>query len=113
MATKDDEFLKNEPVRANLRDNGDNCEAPRPIEHYAYFRTREAQESYRAVLISRGYQIDREDVEPDDDGRLAIVFSQVQVPVAIDAETAVLDERAVELNGEYDGWVTDVVRTRH
>jgi len=113
MALQDDEFLKNEPVRAGLRENGDNCEVPRPIEHYAYFPTREGQAGYRDFLTSRGYQIDREEADADDEGRSAIVFSQVQAPVAIDQETALLEDQAAELGGEYDGWVTDVIRQRH
>jgi hypothetical protein len=105
-----DDFFKNETVRATLRKEGDNCKTPRLIEHYAYFPTHEARDSYREFISSRGYKIEREDVRANDVGRLVVIFSKVQAPIAIDRETALLEDRASQLEGDYDGWETEVIR---
>jgi hypothetical protein len=105
-----DSFLKNEAVRSNLRKHGDNSKTPRAIEHYAYFPTDELRASYRDFIISLGYQVEREDFGAGDDGKIVIVFSKVQAPIAIDKETALLDDHARQLGGDYDGWETKVIR---
>ena len=40
-----DDFLENEPVRANMRKHGDDGRIPRPLDHYAYFRSLESRET--------------------------------------------------------------------
>jgi len=112
QSTPGDDFLKNEPVRADLRRYGDDGKTPRLIDHYAYFPSREGQAAYRDFVLSRGYKIEREDIDADDRGQLPIFFSKIQAPVAIDKETAFLGARAVNLGGEYDGWETDLVAGR-
>lgn len=105
-----DDFLKNEPVRASMRENGDNGRMPRPIDHYAYFRSPDMRASYREFILSRGYRVVREDVSGNDDGRMVIIFSKVQVPIAIDKETALLEDYTIKLGGDYDGWEADTIR---
>ena len=93
-----------------MRKEGDNCRTPRPIDHYAYFPTSEARARYREFIVSRGYRIEREDVSAADDSKLVIIFSKVDAPVAIDRETFLLENQAMQMGGYYDGWVTDVIR---
>ena len=104
------DFLKNEPVRAEMRKNGDDCMMPRPIEHYAYFQAPEGRAAYREIILSRGYVVLHEDMSASGDGRFFILFSKVEAPIAIDKETALLEDHATVLGGEYDGWETDTLR---
>ena len=105
-----DEFLKNERVRSVLRENGDNCRSPRTVQHFAYFPDAAAQIGFREFLVSRGYDIDDAHNEAEGRNSWAVIFSKTQIPVKIDGETALLSEHAGRLDGDYDGWETEVVR---
>lgn len=105
-----EEFIKNEEVRSVLRENGDDCRSPRAIQHYAYFPDAKGQKTYLDFVASRGYRIDDEHNEAEGRNAWAVIFSQVQIPIRIDSETAILREYAQTLGGDYDGWETPVIR---
>lgn len=105
-----DEFAKNEGIRKILRENGDDGRSYRWIEHNAYFETEADEARYRTLVLSRGYRVDREDGDAPYPRPWHIVFSMLQAPDDIDDETNRLQADAARLDGEYDGWETDVLR---
>ncbi|MGV3553079.1 ribonuclease E inhibitor RraB [Rhizobium sp.] len=106
-----DEFLKNEQVRRTLRENGDNGRLPRKVRHFAYFRSANARHQYHGLLVSRGYAIDEEHADGAYPNSWAIIFSRTQTPMKLDGETARLREATDQLDGEYDGWECEVIRS--
>jgi hypothetical protein len=105
-----DEFAKNEEVRRVLRSNGDDTRIPRDIQHFAYFPSELTQQSFRRFVVSRGYRIDDQHAGGANPLPWALIFSKVQAPLDIDAETEVLRVNAEGFAGEYDGWETAVIR---
>jgi hypothetical protein len=103
-------YLNNESVRRNLKEHGDNGKLPRPIMYTAFFSEHEAFKSYRAFVISQGYTIEQEEFDVGDEGLTILIFSKVQSPIAIDKETAILDDYARKVGAQYDGWLTQAIR---
>ena len=109
---EDRERIQNRRTCDALRKQGDRLEAPRPIEHWAYFRKSKAREAFAAKAIELGYAID-ELIDPEEKGEpYGVKLSAVGIPSLrdIDALTLPLFRAARECNGEYDGWETQVVQ---
>lgn len=109
---KADEFDKNEQVRAVLRQNGDDGRTPRSIQHFAYFITAGERDTFRDLVVERGYAVDDAHAEGSEPRNWAIAVSKIQAPVDLDDKTGTLEIEAKRLQGQYDGWETDVMRQR-
>jgi uncharacterized protein (TIGR01619 family) len=107
----------NRHVLAQLAEHGDQVNISRPIEHYAYFPTPESRENFASRIEGQGFEIRememRDDTPPsDDDGEpliYGIHFTREDAPLHIDGVTLQLMEQAYDVDGEYDGWETQIV----
>ncbi len=93
-----------------LRDNGDQNDKPRPVEHFVHLPSREAAKSFAASVAEHGFEVVSEEEEPDEDLPIAIKLvgtSTVELP-EIHGRACFLMEAAEALNGSYDGWGSPV-----
>lgn len=105
------QVIKNRHVIDALREAGDPLTAARRIDHWAYFGDEAARRRYIAHLESERYEIEAfVDPDQDNDG-YGVQFHHVAVPRedVMYAVTLELYEKANALEGEYDGWETEVV----
>ena len=99
--------MRNRDVLEVLRGHGDRPQLPRLIDHWAYFPNADAAESYAQWLRDEGFTAERG--ESNDSGSYVVRFARVGQPSEIDEISHPLEQRAVELGGEYDGWECQVV----
>jgi len=98
------QFIQDRLTIASLRDQGDDLETPRKIEHAAVFPTADARTGFIAKITELGFAI--EDTSDDLGGAMPheVEFSAVRRPL----EDLRLNEKllllATEAGGEYDGW---------
>jgi regulator of RNase E activity RraB len=105
------QLMMNRRVLENLARHGDQHGVPRPIEHYAYFRSEAEAAQAAEQLRGRGFEV-QAPVPPKEGESEAwgLPFTRVD---SVDQGRA--DEFTVEIlevlagcNGEYDGWGTTV-----
>jgi hypothetical protein len=99
-------------VIQRLRENGDDLQSPRRVDHWAYFERRESASAFSEWLRREGYAVVAER-DPDSEIRqYAVAFCHVCPPTVheIGSHTVVLSRKARELGGEYDGWATSIER---
>jgi len=104
--------IKNRSVCDTLQKNGDPLTRPRQIDHWAYFDTALARDTFVSRAANLGFRLANK-IEPAAAGNnFGARISQVAIPSfdAIDGITLPLFELAKELGGEYDGWETEVIR---
>ncbi len=104
---EDMQRIRNRGVRDRLAEHGDDHMIARQIDHFAYFDSRCACNSYRDALVRHGFQIDNAEQTPD--GKFALVFRRADRPNDLDEVTIELAHMADEQGGEYDGWGCNVV----
>lgn len=109
---EDYERIKNRHVAESLQKRGDSLKVPRPVSHWAYFKTAEDLAKFVAETEENGFRtIQATAAEIDDTDRCycAIVerFDRVDWD-SINDVTLTLYRLAERLGGEYDGWETSV-----
>jgi regulator of RNase E activity RraB len=82
---------------------GDQVEAPRPVDHYAYFGDRGGLDRFLSAAAALGF---RGNALPTDQGRLGahLVREDAVVIHHIHEVVSELRRLAEECGGEYDGW---------
>jgi hypothetical protein len=93
-----------------LLKNGDDGTTKRCIDHWAYFPSPSAAESFSQWVNEHGYRLVAS--ENTDDGQFQVRFSHegsVQFP-DISSLTIALRRKSIELGGKYDGWETPACR---
>ncbi|MCW1840006.1 DUF695 domain-containing protein [Prosthecomicrobium hirschii] len=101
-SAEDLQLIGNRDVVYQLQQNGDHSDCPRPIDHFAVFRTVHDRDAYGRFLVTDGFSIS--DKPASQDGRFGISFSRSDRPDQIDPVTIGLYRAALEHNGDYDGW---------
>jgi hypothetical protein len=102
------QLIQDMRVVEELMRKGDDGTASRPIEHWASFPSAEIAKGYSEWLGTEGYGVDR--IEVRDDGSHGVHFTHegtVQLS-EITRHTIALQRKAMEMQGEYDGWETPV-----
>ena len=97
------QILNNRALRL-LSLEGDDGRKSRTIVHSAHFWTGEEFSKYLKFLKGESYSIRYSSKAPGSSGAWIVIFAKHQTPASLDAWTWGLMEKAVELNGVYDGW---------
>ena len=101
-----DRAIRHEAQLAVLREQGDDLDAPREVDHFARFRSRLARSRFRFWLMVNGYGVAFQKTDRADMPRYCITFVKAH---ALDEGTLVtltdsLDTKIASLNGVYEGW---------
>jgi hypothetical protein len=96
--------ILNNGARRRLSLEGDDGRKSRTIVHSAHFWTGEELSNYLEFLKDEGYVIRLSSKKPGSSGAWLVIFAKHQTPASLDVWTQGLMEKAVELNGVYDGW---------
>ncbi len=99
-------------VIERLELEGDNCEIPRRVDHWIYFKDSESAEEFQKWAQTKGFGIHSlECVENNDNDKkfiLQIFISERPIIEDVTETSINLINKAKELDGEYDGWETAV-----
>ena len=93
-------------VRAGLLRNGDNLSKIRTVDHFAIFKSVAQAEYYKEFVTSRGYTI----VSATEPFFVDFTKESLVVGEQFDHEIRMLENYAVQLGGEYDGWGSPIVK---
>ena len=97
-------------VLIQLQKAGSDLSQPHPIEFFLYFPTQQAAEQAADRVSSMGFHAEAQ--RAADDSAWLCLAKKEMVPehAALQEITKTFTSLASELNGEYDGWGTPVVR---
>lgn len=98
------QYINDRRVVQTLQEHGDDTSKPRNIDHFAYFATAAARDSFVEELRERGMTIDGTDKNEEGDLPYTVSFSQSLAPIEIFTVTCELQGLAESLDGDYDGW---------
>ncbi|QDT57178.1 hypothetical protein Pan44_52450 [Caulifigura coniformis] len=103
------QVIKDMRMHEMLMERGDPLTEPRPIRHWAYFKT---ADSRRAFLddVAQHLRGLNDDAYETDDGQFAAMLEHVGLPdwQSMNAFTMKLNGLATKAGGEYDGWETEL-----
>jgi len=107
----DMQCIQNRQVCEALEKDGDPLRMPRPIDHYAYFKTQAQADAFAAAAEQMGYQVMGRGEPTDTHEEYGVHLSREDTPSyeGIDDVTLPLFELAQTHEGEYDGWECPVV----
>jgi hypothetical protein len=107
--TADDwQVIQDMRVLEVLEKHGDDGTSPRRVDHWAYFPSQAGAEQFVVWLRGRHYGSVTMDAEAE--GKVCVRFTH-EGPVQLEditSHTIALRRKASELDGEYDGWETQV-----
>jgi hypothetical protein len=97
-------------IEQALRDAGDSLEQPRPITHFAYFKSIETRKRFIDVIGSRFEQVRPFDSESTRADRFGVELIQTGQPDyrSMNRFTVPLLREATKYDGSYDGWEAEV-----
>jgi uncharacterized protein (TIGR01619 family) len=106
------EYMSNQKVVVQLMSAGDKLTKSRPIEHWLYFKNKIGRDSFIKYAEAKGFKVIGVDVIKDSELAYQLHLSKMD---SIDLGelsklTLQLRKKAIELNGEYDGWESLVVK---
>ncbi|MBI1333889.1 MAG: hypothetical protein GC165_13530 [Armatimonadetes bacterium] len=87
-------------IRQTLLQHGDDGTKLRTVDHLAYFGSQHDQAAYMTFVQENGFTLG----DCDDDFSVAFTKESAVVGEEFDREIAALELKAMELNGDYDGW---------
>ena len=94
----------NNQICSILMENGDNLEVARSIDHWAYFKNKEAWEKFCSFVQELNFNV----VDSGKKGfwkkEFFVHFARADKPAEINNVVYPLFEKAEELSGVYDGW---------
>ena len=105
--------ISNRSVIENLQNHGDNLEVARAIDHWIYFKNEVDLNKFVEIILSWDFQINQRNKIEEYDGfpyQLQISKTEFVDQQSIDHCTLQLSQLANQLNGEYDGWETVVIK---
>ncbi len=106
-------YIYDNAVLASLQAEGDDSTAPRPIDHTAFFPSRDNRRSFAKAIEGEGYVAKGETTgEGDAPPQFSLKFQPAEdiAPGDIHAFTERLELLAEEHGGAYDGWGCVVVK---
>jgi uncharacterized protein (TIGR01619 family) len=110
---EDFQQIHNQHVISRLYDEGDSLTEPRPVDHFANFKSEEDREAFVAAAKELGFEtVSRPDRAEEAEFPFNVGLLRVD---AVDAETIdritfELFELARQHDGEYEGWGSKVVK---
>ncbi len=95
--------IGNRHVCSRLADHGDDLNAPRPVDHFVKFQTKEQAKAFMKALDGQGFdaQINTDEM-PDHSCEVAL--QRIDAPAMLDPITWQLQQTAKTFGGDYDGW---------
>ncbi|WP_010586101.1 DUF695 domain-containing protein [Schlesneria paludicola] len=112
---EDFQQIQNQQVISQLQQAGDSLTEPRPVDHYANFRTAEDRDAFIAAAAAEGYESVSRPDRTDDEGEFPFSVGLLRVdpvdPETIDRITFELFDLARQHTGEYEGWGSKVVKS--
>ena len=106
------EYMVNQKVITKLTNEGDDLSKARKVDHWLFFKTESDRTKVRAYAEKQKFKIESENVAKESKLKYPVQISRTDNVDAksISAITIGLRKKAKELNGEYDGWETVVVK---
>ena len=103
--------ILNEQVIRELEEKGDALESPREVDHWIYFPSEAAMETYKNDVEAKGFKICDEVKEGEGQFPYCLHISRHDSVDRDSIHDLILDlfRKAEELEGDYDGWETYVV----
>ena len=111
---EDFQQIHNQHVINQLQSAGDTLTQPRPVDHYANFRTEEDRAAFIAAAAAEGFEsVSRPDRTDEGEFPFAVGLLRVDPvdPETIDRITFELFDLARQHTGEYEGWGAKVVKS--
>lgn len=104
--------IQNRKVLRMLRQHGDASEKERTIEHWIHFRTEEDKNVYWEHIKENGFSLVRDEKldNPEFPFKLCIARADNTIETTIDSVVMSLWELAQQVNAEYDGWETSIMK---
>lgn len=111
--------IRNERVRRQLAENGDDLEEPRPVEHWLTFSTMEDRAGFSLEAAKQGFTILADTPEEDpaaappdqetgQEASFGLALQRPDAPADLDEVTLGLHEMAEPFRGSYLGWSTSL-----
>lgn len=97
---KPDTQNPDDAVRAVLLSHGDDGTKSRVVDHLAYFETQHEAAAYMTFVQDLGFTLG----EANQENGVAFTKDSPVVGQIFDDELTSLRVKAIELNGQYDGW---------
>lgn len=110
---EDFQQIHNQHVITRLQQAGDSLTPPRPVDHFANFKSEEDRGSFIIAAGTVGFEaVSRPDRDTSVDFPFSVGLLRVDSvdPDTIDQITFELFELARQYNGEYEGWGSKVVK---
>ncbi len=103
------QIISNHHACNQLKEQGDNLQIPRAIEHKAYFKTTDARDLFLHEIESQGFKLQKEIKNQSVNG---VVFYRIDSPFYYDIDelTLQLIDLSNLFDGEYDGWECSLVK---
>jgi uncharacterized protein (TIGR01619 family) len=107
------ERIKNMDILDVLEEHGDTLEPVRDVHHWIYFKTNNDRKLFAEEALELGYTVENqsEDLTQEFPFGIQITRDQSVTPDEIDDAVLQLFRLAKKLNGQYDGWETQVIAT--
>ncbi|MFN8287338.1 MAG: DUF695 domain-containing protein [Chitinophagales bacterium] len=109
------EYMADQKVILQLRQQGDNLRDPHKLEHFLYFRDKQGREKFMNYAKAEGFTIERQmsyDRKWELPFELRIYKTQMVDIESVNKTTKALRKKAEELGGRYDGWQTAVIKAK-
>jgi len=107
------EFMKNQKILSQLQANGDNLTKPRKIDYWLYFGSTNDRDGFKKIILDKGYKVESEDTLNDKSAKpFKLHISRIDTIniQSITRTTLDLKHQAKQMNGDYDGWETAVIK---
>ncbi len=103
-------FINNR-IRRLMRTFGDELIEDRTTRHYFYLKDEENREALIEFAIDHDFKIEGIGHYDGKEFPFCVIISRIDplTPVYFDKLIKDLSARATELNGEYDGWETEII----
>ena len=97
-------------VQDALKNDGDSLTTPRPIEHWAYFKSEADRERFVSLVVSRFEAYELYETPDSNRGVYTAKLKHTSLPDyrSMNSTTIFLNNTARECGGDYDGWETEV-----
>jgi uncharacterized protein (TIGR01619 family) len=106
------EYMSNEKVILNLTKEGDDLTKPRQVDHWLYFKNESDREKFISYAVKEKFKMESKKFVQDSKLKYQLQISRTDKADvgSISKITIELRKKAKELNGDYDGWETFVVK---
>lgn len=106
------ESMSNQKVIEQLQKGGDNSTKSRQVDHWLYFSNEKNRNLFEKLITQNGFKIETKEKidDPSKPFKLHISRNDKTDPESISKITLELRKKAKELEGDYDGWETYIVK---